>query len=79
MPSGSDADPLQSNGHPLAGSSSVRCLPLGCLVCCRPHDFLAGSQGFEEAQGDITMARVLAGEQRQLLPEHWEAQGPIGE
>ena len=37
------------------------------------------AKGFEEAQGDIPLPGVLADQQRQLLPEHRQAEGPVGE
>ena len=40
---------------------------------------LACPQGFQEAQGAIAMARVLPGEQHQLLPECRDAEGPVGQ
>ena len=55
-----------------------RGVPPGALVgACVP--LFACPQGFQEAEGGIALARVLPGEQHQLLPECRDAEGPVGQ
>ena len=71
--------PLQGNGNPLAGSPGRRTAraPRRLVGFCAP--LLACPQGFQEAQGGIALARVLPGEQHQLLPKCRDAEGPVGQ
>ena len=49
------------------------------LVTRQLGSLLQGPQGFEEPQGDVAMGGILPGQQRDLLPEDGEVQGPVDE
>ena len=55
-----------------------------CRMCCSILAgvvlrlcLLQGAEGFEKAERDVAMGGVLPGEQRDLLPEDGEVQGPV--